>query len=170
MSQKQRTPNDHFDICSMTAALAKYAKFKTCGWDWELSYYAKTRRSQGPDHAGILRYVKLLGAMMPFLPNAAPLPLQIKEVWLYLERHHQIMSSALKATGKSQDAWATDAGNTIGIMFYHLRSYRSSNTSFLSPEVLQLVQQIPAQKAPSEGTQQQSLPKDRPRKLAKTES
>ena len=167
MHVKNRTPNDHFDILAMATELTKYAKLKTCGWDWELSDYSKSRRGQGPDHAGLLRYVKLLGSMLAFLPNAAPLPLQVKEVWLYLQRHHQIMSPSLKATSKSEDAWATDAANTVCIMFHHLRSYRSSQTTFLSPEVLGLVQKIP-----SEGVRKQSAPVENgaPRKLAKRDS
>ena len=96
MPAKVRTQNDHFHVLSMCKGLEKYARMKACGWDWELSYYAKTRRSQGPDHAGLLRYVKLIGVMLVFLPNACPLPLQIQEVWLWLQRHYDIMSPSVQ--------------------------------------------------------------------------
>jgi hypothetical protein len=173
MSGKTRTKNDHFDIRAMCDELAKYAKLKNCGWDWELSYYSKTRRSQGPDHAGLIRYVKLLGVLLVFMPNACPLPLQIKEVWLYLQRQYNIMSPALKATGKSEDAWAMDGANTLCVAFHHLRGYKTSQTSFMSPEVMALVEKIPSSQASSP-----SIPPKRPlpqspsetRKIAKRDS
>jgi len=149
MSGKCRTPNDHFNVREMCDALTKFAKLKACPWDWEMSYYAKTRRSQGPDHAGLLRYVRLFAVLITFLPNGCPLPLQIKEVWMYLERHHQIMSASVRATGKSSDAWAMDVANTVCVAFHHLRTYRTSGTSFLSPEVMEVVNKISSPLVPS---------------------
>ena len=138
-----RTCNDHFDVKDMCLALEPYAKLKVVDWDWDLSYYSKTRRSQGPDHAGLARYVKLLAVLQEFLPNACPLPLQIKEVWLYLHRRFRIMCPDKINAGKSVDSWATEVGNLVGVMFSHLRSYRTSTTTFLNPEVAELVNKIP---------------------------
>ena len=57
--KRPRPRNDYFDAAALVEALSPMASLKTsaCPIDWELMYYAKSKKSQSPDRQGMEKYL-----------------------------------------------------------------------------------------------------------------
>ena len=136
-----RSRNDTVSVASLCDALKAEADKKTLPWDWHISEYNKSRRSQGPDRSGLEFYLPLLCILVALAPRCQPGHICIQESWLWLHKRYRI------GDGRSDElqdinVWADTCAGRVRLMLKHLKDLRHSNTSYLSPDLLELVGRV----------------------------
>ena len=137
--KKSRSANDDFVVSDLVEALTAYARDKACGWDWACGFYSKRRRAQGPDREGLEKYSPLLSIVLDHAPGGLPSLVRLREVWMYLDSKFGIMAVDLLKAGKPT-VWANESGDIVRLMLVHLRSLKTSGTSWLTPGLKALVE------------------------------
>ena len=123
----------------MEEALAAFARRKDCPWDWEMGEYSKTKRSQGPDRDGLVRYAGLLKVVIQFDPYCFPSHVLLREVWSNLDAAWSIKCPLLKASGKSTFDWSIECADVVRRACKHVVEIKRSKTTFLPAALKELV-------------------------------
>ena len=132
-----------FSLADLIEVLEPYARLKEPPFgDWEMDGYGKKRRSQGPDRQGLAKYHALLKSLLLVCPSARPGHVRLREVFLELHRRFAIMHPDLKSIGKDLNTWSDDCADRLKLMCRHLLDIKDSKTSFLGPQVKELVGMI----------------------------
>ena len=97
------------------------------GWDWGIAHYAKLRRSQGPDHAGLLRYSELLAVLVPWAPSCLPSQVVLRGIWLALQTESQIQDDQSLCC----EDWADRSASRLKLMMKHLKDISTSGSKHL---------------------------------------
>ena len=140
---RSRSSTDRFDGAALLADLEPYARDKLCSWDWELTSYSKTRRSQAPDRAGMVAHRELLSCILRHSPAGFPNFTLLRDCWLELNKRFEIRSKGVLAS-KQDIEWASDAADAIRLMCKHVVDLRRSGTQFVSSEISALIELIGA--------------------------
>ena len=135
---RRRAQTDRFDGTELEEALKAYARIKDNTFDWEMGAYAKTRRSQSPDRAGLEKYAPLLSTILSFAPGGFPNHGLLRDVLISLDSTYIIRSKDVPAT-KSRMDWANDVADTIRLATRHIVDLKKSGTSYLPPILRDLV-------------------------------
>ena len=85
-----RARNDVIDYDAAKVALSALASLRDVGFDWAVLGYGKSRRSQGPDKEGIIKYFKLLHCILLLAPRGYPSLVDLRHLWCDLDRSHCI--------------------------------------------------------------------------------
>ena len=139
---RPRSSTTKFPVADLVETLSVHAQLKHCGFDFELSNYSKTRRSQGPDRAGLLHYHILLQGVLKHAPNGFPNHMILKETWLALNKKYDIMDQHLKLSGMALPAWADSCADSVCRACRHVVDLSRSGTDFLHPDVKALADSI----------------------------
>ena len=140
-TRKPRTATDRFDGQSLLDDLRAFARLKDLGWDWELSNYAKLKRSQAPDRAGLESYAELMLVVLKHAPRGFPNHMLLRDVWLELDKQYNIRDSRIPATTRQLD-WANNCAEAVRTASRHVVDLRRSRTRFLSSTLQQLVDSV----------------------------
>ena len=135
-----RTMNDRVDVSSLLESLRPYAKLKQPPSDWELSRYAKCRRSQAADRAGLITYIWLLTIIVDHAPKCLPPHVALRDVYLELQRDHGIKDPHLAR--QSDLSWADQCADAIKIAMKHLQDVAKSRSAFLPAPLKALVAKV----------------------------
>ena len=142
MSPKPQVPNDKINFSDAKEMLEKLACLKSPGLDWNISRYAKQRRSQGPDRAGLVVYKELLGVLVTFAPACQPGIAQMRDCWLELLKKYQIMDMDLVKAHKDIVTWADECAGKARLMLKHLMALKVSGSKYIPMELQPLLQQV----------------------------
>ena len=137
------TTTDTFVPAELECALKPLANEKVSTVNFELERYEKTRKSQGPDRAGLVYYFPLLSIILDYCPKGLPRTSLLKTVWLNLNKHYDIMtpSSAKTYRGNFED-WADIAVERICVACRHVRDLAASQTTFVDAKLKALMNKI----------------------------
>ena len=140
MGRVPGTCGDNFSVDKLVADLQPWANLKKCPFDWELQRYAKSRKSQGPDRAGLHFYAPLLSVVLKHAPHGYPSVVLLKMVWKELEAQHKIMHPELRKNKADRiDVWTSDCVDKICIALKHVVDLKKTNTIYVTKEVQQLM-------------------------------
>ena len=132
-----------FSVVDLCELLTPYAKLKVPPFaDWEGSFYAKSRRGQGPDRAGLKTYHTLLKSILLVCPSGFPSHVRLRETWLYLNKRHGIMHPELVALCKDPIAWADELADRFKLMLKHVVDLSDSRSTFVTPPVKELMSMV----------------------------
>ena len=137
------TTTDSFVPVELEAALVPLANKKVPDVDFEFERYEKTRKSQGPDRAGLVYYFPLLSILLDYCPKGLPKPSLLKIVWLSLNKTYGIMGEASKKLYRGNyDEWAEKTVEKLAVALRHVRDLAASQTSFVDPKLQTLMGKI----------------------------
>ena len=123
----KRARNDSIDFDAAMESLKCLASLRTPGFDWAVREYGKSRRSQGPDNAGICKYRVLRCCILKLAPGGHPSLVDLRRLWIDLHEANGIKTEQ----DVSLEAWANQAGDAIRLMCRHLVSIKKSNSSYM---------------------------------------
>ena len=129
MARSPRTAYGVVDASALYSALEPFATLKNPRFDWSVQGCAKTRRSQGPDHDGLVAYRVLLRTVLEHAPSGFPPLVVLRQVLKELHRKHEIKPPP---EPMSLEAWANRVGDTIRLMTKHLRQVKEGGHSYVS--------------------------------------
>ena len=162
------TTNDHFNPQQMEEDLKPLAKNKKPGFDWELSLYSKSRRSQGADREGLAFYAPLLLIILNLCPKGFPNLGTLKIVWKQLQSKYDIMDPMLRHIyEKNVDVWASMCCDRVRLACSHIVSLKRSGTQYVSDQVLALLNLIKPTSTSSSSTSTVILPTPPPSRALK---
>ena len=122
-----------FSVTDLCDLLSPYAALKVPPFsDWECSLYAKSRRVQGPDRAGLETYHTLIKSVLLVCPSGRPSHVRLRETWLFLNKKHAIMHRDLLGLGKDPTSWADEVADRLKLMLRHVLDLAQSRSSFVT--------------------------------------
>jgi hypothetical protein len=150
LGRKSGTTADTFDVDFMVEQLVPYARLKDCPFDWELSNYAKSRRTQGADRDGLAFYHILLCIVLTLAPLGYPALGLLKIVWSELQKKFNIMSKELTAVYDGKlDSWSSLCCERVRLACRHVVDLKRSKTTWVGKEVKSLLDLVRLRDAPS---------------------
>lgn len=134
---------DNFDVHGLVEDLRAFATINDCAFDWELASYAKSRRSQGADRAGLSHYSQLLAVVLAHAPHGHPSLVLLEIARKELQLEYAIMSKELAYIydGK-MDSWTTLCCDKVRLACRHVVDLKRSRTSYVGKELQLLFELI----------------------------
>ena len=127
--KRDRSGNDIVpSAAALLAELLQLASLRKPGFDWDLSAYSKTRRSQGPCRDGLQTYKPLLKVLLKFCPHCKPGHVMLRECWKSMVGQYP----DIKTSKESVSSWASSCADTSRMMLKHVHDVALSGSPFLS--------------------------------------
>ena len=136
--RKTRSGSDRFDVARLVALLDPVAALKQQPCDWEFALYAKPRRAQAPDRAGMVTYLPILRHLVSVAPRCLPAHTLLRHTWLELNSQHKIRDVS-HGRKQSDHDWADECAGAGRVVMKHIMDLAKSGTKFLVPELRELV-------------------------------